>query len=233
MFGLTTVTAIVRPACLTCKARRGLLFILTIGPSTRPSLRLMHQSRPADPAPSEAACRTKNKPGRMRPGNVDPLTPGGDLFSQRTAPPVSSALERFTSVFGMGTGGSTPLEPPEVSIVPSGRGSSQRRHDRSGAPRPPSTAKWSSGRLLQSRHVGDRRAGRIGALPQNPFRSAMGRAEGRSLCAGARGGPPVSLHPLPGQEGGQGDGRRGCRAPTPRERSGGLEAKPRAGERVA
>jgi hypothetical protein len=39
--------------------------------------------------------------------------PGSGLFSQGVAPSVSSALKRFTSVFGMGTGGSTPLKPPE------------------------------------------------------------------------------------------------------------------------
>ena len=38
--------------------------------------------------------------------------PGIGLFSQRVAPPVSSTLRRFTSVFGMGTGGSTSLETP-------------------------------------------------------------------------------------------------------------------------
>ena len=40
------------------------------------------------------------------------LNPGGDLFSHSVARAVSSALGRFTSVFGMGTGGATPLEPP-------------------------------------------------------------------------------------------------------------------------
>ena len=38
--------------------------------------------------------------------------PGSDLFSARGDPSVSSALGRFTSVFGMGTGGTTPLKPP-------------------------------------------------------------------------------------------------------------------------
>ncbi len=38
---------------------------------------------------------------------------GSDIFSQGVAPSVSSALRRFTSVFGMGTGGSTSLKPPE------------------------------------------------------------------------------------------------------------------------
>ncbi len=41
--------------------------------------------------------------------------PGNDIFSQKVAPQVSSALERFTSVFGMGTGGSTPLKSPRSS----------------------------------------------------------------------------------------------------------------------
>src|SRR5436190_21358952 len=38
--------------------------------------------------------------------------PGIGLFSQRVTPRVSSALGRFTSVFGMGTGGATPLKTP-------------------------------------------------------------------------------------------------------------------------
>lgn len=38
--------------------------------------------------------------------------PGDDLFSQGVAPRVSSALESLTSVFGKGTGGSSPLASP-------------------------------------------------------------------------------------------------------------------------
>jgi hypothetical protein len=38
--------------------------------------------------------------------------PGDDLFSQGVPPQVSSALESLTSVFGMGTGGSSPLASP-------------------------------------------------------------------------------------------------------------------------
>ena len=41
-----------------------------------------------------------------------PNGPGTGLFSQGLMTPVSSALERFTTVFGMGTGGTTPLSPP-------------------------------------------------------------------------------------------------------------------------
>ena len=42
---------------------------------------------------------------------------GGDLFSHSVTRAVSSALGRFTSVFGMDTGGATPLEPPESNCV--------------------------------------------------------------------------------------------------------------------
>ena len=42
--------------------------------------------------------------------------PGSGLFSQWENPRVSSALERFTSVFGMRTGGAAPLEPPGTDL---------------------------------------------------------------------------------------------------------------------
>src|SRR4051794_14676420 len=38
-----------------------------------------------------------------------PNGPGTGLFSRGLGTPVSWALERFTTVFGMGTGGATPL----------------------------------------------------------------------------------------------------------------------------
>ncbi len=41
-----------------------------------------------------------------------PNGPGTGLFSQGLMTRVSWALERFTAVFGMGTGGPTPLSPP-------------------------------------------------------------------------------------------------------------------------
>ena len=41
-----------------------------------------------------------------------PNGPGTGLFSRGLVTPVSWALERFTTVFGMGTGGTTPLSPP-------------------------------------------------------------------------------------------------------------------------
>ena len=42
---------------------------------------------------------------------------GGDLFSRSVTTQVSSALARFTSVFEMGTGGATPLEPPKDIVI--------------------------------------------------------------------------------------------------------------------
>jgi hypothetical protein len=42
--------------------------------------------------------------------------PGGDLLSQGCEPQVPSALAGFTSVFGMGTGGSRPLTPPDKAL---------------------------------------------------------------------------------------------------------------------
>ena len=43
--------------------------------------------------------------------------PGGDLFSHVLAGAVSSALRRFTTVFGMGTGGATSLESPRDFVI--------------------------------------------------------------------------------------------------------------------
>ena len=42
----------------------------------------------------------------------DKKTPGSGLFSHAVTSAVSSVLRRFTSVFGMGTGGSASLVPP-------------------------------------------------------------------------------------------------------------------------
>jgi hypothetical protein len=44
--------------------------------------------------------------------------PGTDLLSHAVAHAVSSALERFTTVFGMGTGGTTPPAPPGPASTP-------------------------------------------------------------------------------------------------------------------
>ena len=43
--------------------------------------------------------------------------PGGDLLSQGVYPQVPSALAVLTAVFGMGTGVSPPLWPPEICVV--------------------------------------------------------------------------------------------------------------------
>src|SRR5205807_9893518 len=70
--------------------------------------------------PNEPRCanstQIKNKPNEL----LDeaqvfvwrPNGPGTGLFSRGLVTPVSWALERFTAVFGMGTGGTTPLSPP-------------------------------------------------------------------------------------------------------------------------
>ena len=42
--------------------------------------------------------------------------PGSYLLSQRVAPQVPSAWEGLTAVFGMGTGGSLPLSPPDYKM---------------------------------------------------------------------------------------------------------------------
>ena len=44
---------------------------------------------------------------------------GLDLFSLRLVPKLSSALERFTILFGMGRGSTTPLKRPKDSNVKS------------------------------------------------------------------------------------------------------------------
>ena len=50
------------------------------------------------------------------------------------------------------------------------------------------------------------------------------------LCRGHGGVPRIWLyHPLPGEEGGRGDGRNGCGAPTPQQQDRYFEAKPRGG----
>jgi hypothetical protein len=52
----------------------------------------------------------------MAPTEVGAIkrNPGDDLLSQGVSPQVPSALAVFTSVFGMGTGVSPPLSPPET-----------------------------------------------------------------------------------------------------------------------
>ena len=52
-----------------------------------------------------------------RRGAPSSRTPGGDLLSQGVSPQVPSALAVFTSVFGMGTGVSPPLLPPEHLVL--------------------------------------------------------------------------------------------------------------------
>ena len=47
-------------------------------------------------------------------GASSEMNSGDDLLSQGVSPQVPSALAVFTSVFGMGTGVSPPLSPPET-----------------------------------------------------------------------------------------------------------------------
>tara|TARA_Y100000590_G_scaffold418326_1_gene518998 strand:+ start:478 stop:633 length:156 start_codon:yes stop_codon:yes gene_type:complete len=49
------------------------------------------------------------KSGHLKVLKSQKKAPGDGLFSHALASKVSSALGRFTSVFGMGTGGATPL----------------------------------------------------------------------------------------------------------------------------
>src|SRR6266536_5565405 len=58
------------------------------------------------------ACEPRGSGQFYRAENEKRLS-GDGLLSQGLAPQVSSALAPFTAVFGMGTGGSTPLESPE------------------------------------------------------------------------------------------------------------------------
>jgi hypothetical protein len=53
---------------------------------------------------------------RPRTGAIS-KNPGDDLLSQGVSPQVPSALAVFTSVFGMGTGVSPPLSPPETNQI--------------------------------------------------------------------------------------------------------------------
>ncbi len=77
-----------------------------------PDLRVM--------SPTSYRCSIpRHWPRPRAPGGA--ATGGSDLPSHGVAPAVLSALGRFTTVFGMGTGGSTPLQPPLVAAPPGPR----------------------------------------------------------------------------------------------------------------
>src|SRR5215469_3351312 len=68
-------------------------------------------------SPTSYHCSTPRRSAKYSAQGVETLVarpndPGTGLFSHSLMTAVSSALERFTAVFGMGTGGSTPLSPP-------------------------------------------------------------------------------------------------------------------------
>jgi hypothetical protein len=102
--------------------------------------------------------------------------PGTGLFSHPVARAVSSALGRFTSVFGMGTGGSTPLSPP-------------RPPSRSQVPS--SKLRFSAGLELETWNL------ELGtkSLALSLILKAGGRARGRAASHSAIGA--ARLHPLP------------------------------------
>src|SRR3990170_760113 len=64
--------------------------------------------------PRQRRCFAAAQHDRTRQFQLDsPLElPGGGLSFRRVAPPVLWVLGSFTAVFGKGTGGATPLEPP-------------------------------------------------------------------------------------------------------------------------
>ena len=62
-------------------------------------------------AASRAPPKSRRPPPRWGPSQKES---GGDLLSQGDAPQVPSALAGLTSVFGMGTGVTPPLRPPEI-----------------------------------------------------------------------------------------------------------------------
>src|SRR5262249_43555221 len=57
--------------------------------------------------------RTKKNPGSIARSGVE-KNPGSDLLSHTDYRAVPSALECLTSEFGMGSGGTTPVLPPET-----------------------------------------------------------------------------------------------------------------------
>jgi hypothetical protein len=85
-------------------------------------------------------------PSRLRSGRSRE-NPGGDLLSRGVSPQVPSARAVFTAVFGMGTGVSPPLLPPETCQV---LRSPSRTPERARATRIPSPRPISTGRLNTS-----------------------------------------------------------------------------------
>ena len=57
------------------------------------------------------------KPQKKERKNLSEMGSGGDLCSRAVSSQVLSALKGLTSVFGMGTGGTPSLLPPEMVIT--------------------------------------------------------------------------------------------------------------------
>ena len=102
---LETATQIIGPSMGSCKG---------VGLRRAESFGNLHAGAPeSDVAPPATGGRLDPSHGGVKglnPKRIEKTKPPGDgLFSHHLTMAVSSALGRFTSVFGMGTGGATPL----------------------------------------------------------------------------------------------------------------------------
>ena len=80
-------------------------------------IRICFRSGSDDRCPDATKRPGPGTPGsRPERGRFDLEKSGGDLLSQGVSPQVPSALAVFTSVFGMGTGVTPPLWPPETCL---------------------------------------------------------------------------------------------------------------------
>ena len=112
-------------------------------------------------AASVSACSSRSAGATNAPAHALPVRrgrslhkSGGDLLSRGVSPQVPSALAVFTSVFGMGTGVSPPLLPPEIWCAHArsdvNRWSSAAERTRTPRRRIPSPRPISTGRLNTS-----------------------------------------------------------------------------------
>ena len=109
--------------------------------------RSCHRARHRSSRHGGAATMTRDDPIEARPGTLGPATrkndesprlagalyeeSGGVLLSQGVYPQVPSALAGLTAVFGMGTGVTPPLWPPEISCQRGSPRGLQSKHERS------------------------------------------------------------------------------------------------------
>jgi hypothetical protein len=93
---------------------------------------------PLRDAPRELVSKNANAPSRRRGHSRNP---GGDLLSQGVYPQVPSARTVLTSVFGMGTGVTLSLWPPETVLSRMRQPASPTRDDDGSPPRTPEQAR--------------------------------------------------------------------------------------------